>query len=130
MKFNWNGFTEEDFVDYCAKMENNMIADSDYVGCVRAGDLAFDLVVREYYGKYVLDFDLYVGGIDDGYSYGENNYPYTEAAGNSFKNTMISLTYDEFASEAENLFTDYIFNSEYSEKYNLVKKANEPLHVW
>ena len=23
MKFNWNGFTEEDFVDYCAKSKKD-----------------------------------------------------------------------------------------------------------
>ena len=29
MKFNWDGFTEEDFVKYCATIENEKIQISD-----------------------------------------------------------------------------------------------------
>lgn len=130
MKFNWNGFTEEDFVDYCAKMENNQVCDGDFIGCVTVGDLCFDLIVRENNNDLVLDYDLYIGGIDDGYSYGKDNYPYTEGGGRNFEDTMISLTYDKFIESAEKSFVDYIFNSNYAEKYHLVEKANKPLHIW
>ena len=130
MKFNWNGFTEEDFVDYCAKMENGQVYVYDCVGCVTVGDLCFDLIVREYNDEFILDYDLYVGGVDDGYGYGKDNYPYTEAGGRNFEDSMISMSYDDFVKQAEEAFTDYIYNSNYSTKYNLIEKANEPLHVW
>ena len=130
MKFNWNGFTEEDFANYCATIKNEQMFDNDFVGCVTVGDLCFDFVVREYDDRFVLDYDLYVGGIDDGYGYGKDNYPYIEAEGGSFADTIISMNYDEFVKQAEELFTDYIYNSYYSAKYNLVDKANEPLHIW
>jgi hypothetical protein len=47
-KFDWSGFTKEDFTDYCAKMENGQLYADDYVGCVRTGELCFDLVLRLY----------------------------------------------------------------------------------
>lgn len=130
MKFNWNGFTEEDFVNYCAKIENEQMFDNDFVGCVTVGDLCFDLVLRESNNEFVLDYDLYVGGVDDGYGYGKDNYPYTEAGGGAFEDSLISMSYDDFVKQAEEAFADYIYNSNDSAKYNLVDKANEPLHVW
>lgn len=130
MKFNWNGFTEEDFVDYCARMENDQVYDGDFIGCVTVGDLCFDLIVRENGNELMLDYDLYVGGIDDGYGYGKDNYPYTEGGGGSFGESMISYTYDAFVKWAEFKFKDFIMYSYMSSKYNLVEKANEPLHVW
>lgn len=130
MKFNWNGFTEEDFVDYCAKMENDQVYDGDCVGCVAVGDLCFDLIVRENGNELVLDYDLYIGGIDDGYSYGKDNYPYTEGGGGSFEETMISYTYGAFVKLAEFKFQDFIMYSYMSNEYDLIEKANEPLHVW
>lgn len=130
MKFNWDGFTEEDFVKYCATIENEKMFDNDFIGCVRIGDLCFDLVLREYNNEFVLDYDLYVGGIDDGYAYGKENYPYTEGGGGTFEDSLISMSYDDFVKQAEEAFTDYIYHSNYSTEYNLVDKANEPLHTW
>lgn len=133
MKFNWDGFTEEDFVDYCAKMENDQVCDGDFFGSVRVGDLCFDLVARENSNDFVidaLDYDLYIGGIDDGYSYGKDNYPYTEGGGGSFEVAMIGYTYGTFVKIAEANFEDFIMNSYSSSEYNLVEKANEPLHIW
>ncbi len=131
MKFNWDGFTEVDFANYCAKVENNMFNNGEYcIGCVRVGDLCFDLLITRLNRKLVLFYDLYIGGINDGYGYGFHAYPYTEGGGRYFEDTMISLTYDKFIESAERAFVDYIFNSNYAEKYHLVEKANEPLHVW
>lgn len=42
MEFNWDDFTEEDFVNYCAIIENGKMFDNDCMGCVRIGDLCFD----------------------------------------------------------------------------------------
>lgn len=130
MKFNWEGFTEEDFVNYCATIENNKMFDNDYVGCVTVGVLCFDFIVMEYNDELVLNYDLYIGGIDDGYGYGKDNYPYTEGGGGRFENSLIFMSYNNFVKQAEELLTDYIYNSNYSTKYNLIERANEPLHVW
>ena len=130
MKFNWDGFIEEDFANYCATIENEKMFDNDSVGCIRIGDLCFDLVLREYNNEFVLDYDLYVGGVDDGYGYGKDNYPYTEGGGGTFEDSLISMSYDDFVKQAEEAFTDYIYHSNYSAEYNLVDKANEPLHTW
>lgn len=130
MKFNWDGFIEEDFANYCATIENEKMFDNDFIGCARIGDLCFDLVLREYNNEFVLDYDLYVGGVDDGYGYGKDNYPYTEGGGGTFEDSLISMSYDDFVKQAEEAFTDYIYHSNYSAEYNLVDKANEPLHTW
>lgn len=134
MKFNWDGFTEEDFVDYCAKVENNMFEyNVDCIGSVRVGDLCFDLMAIENSNDFVidtLDYDLYIGGIDDGYGYGKDNYPYTEGGGGSFEESMIGYTYEDFVKIAEAKFKDFIENSYTSSRYNLIEKANESLHIW
>ena len=130
MNFNWDGLTQNDFINYCACIENEIILDGYYVGCVRVGDLCFDLIAREYNDEFVLDYDLYVGGVDDGYGYGKDNYPYTEVGGGSFQDSLISMSYNDFVKQAEEAFSDYIYHSNYSAKYNLADKANEPLHIW
>lgn len=132
MKFSWNEFTENDFINYCTRMKNDMISDGDYIGCVRVGDLCFDLVVREYnIGKRMLDYDLYVGGIDDGYSPIESDYPYSFDGGGTFENgIMVNLTYEEFKTIAEYAFEDFITNEGSSHNVSLIEKASETLHVW
>lgn len=132
MKFNWNDFTENDFVNYCAKMENDMYFADDYVGAVRVGDLCFDLVLRLYDESegLVLTYDLYVGGVDSGYGYGKNDYPYDYAEGDDFKDSCISMTYDDFKEMAEESFTRYIENCKWYAAVNLVDKANEELNIW
>ena len=122
MKFNWKGFTEEDFVNYCATIENNQMFDNDFVGRVTVGGLCFDFIVREDNDELVLDYDLYIGGIDDGYGYGKDNYPYTEGGGGRFENSLIFMSYNDFVKQAEESLTDYIYNSNYSTKYNLIEK--------
>lgn len=149
MKFDWNEFTANDFVDYCAKVENDMIQTDEYVGCVRVGNLCFDLLVRTDGddGKMWLSYDLYVGGVDTGYGYadikkavdmyyglpndGEKNpqYPYDYAEGGDFEDTMISMTYDDFQKYAEAKFEEHILTWSYNEA-SLLEKANEPLHIW
>lgn len=148
MKFDWTNFTEIDFTDYCAKVENNMIATDDYVGCVRVGNLCFDLLVRFDEGdKWWLSYDLYVGGVDTGYgcsdvakakniydgipddSQKNPQYPYDYAEGGDFEDTMISMTYEEFQKYAEAEFEKYITTWPYKEA-SLIDKANEPLNIW
>ena len=131
MKFDWTNFTENDFTDYCAKAENFILDPDDYVGCVRVGNLCFDLMVRcNEDDKWWLSYDLYVGEVDTGYGYSDkNNCPYDYAEGGDFEDTMISMTYEEFQKYAEVEFEKYITTWPY-EAASLVEKANEPLNIW
>ena len=148
MKFDWTNFTSIDFTDYCAKVENDIIESDDYVGCVRVGDLCFDLLVRtDGEDKWWLSYDLYVGGVDTGYGYSDvvrakkiyngepydepkdPQYPYDYAEGGDFEGTMISMTYEDFQKHAEAEFKKYIKTWPYKE-VSLIKKANEPLNIW
>lgn len=133
MRFYWNDFTEQDFVNYCTKMENNMLYADDYIGAVRVGDLCFDLVLRSYdeSKSLILTYDLYIGGVDNGYGYGKkDNYPYDYAEGSDFEDTCISMTYKDFQKMAEASFANYIKHCEFYDSVNLIEKANEELHVW
>lgn len=136
MYFDWTGFSEHDFANYCAKAENAMMACDDYVGNVRVGDLCFDLVacMNEECTKWFLQYDLYVGGVDTGYGYSNRNpnlpeYAYDYAEGGAFEDGMISMTYDDFKVYAEEVFIRYIVTWPYKEA-NLVQKALEPLNIW
>ena len=130
MKFDWTNFTKIDFTDYCAKVENSMIGYDDYVGCVRVGNLCFDLIVfYDENGKQFLAYDLYVGGVDSGYGYTASDYPYDYAEGGNFEDTMISMTYEEFQKYAEEKFELFITMWPY-EAASLIEKANEPLNIW
>lgn len=124
-------FTEEDF-DNCKRFAQDLDNADYYVGAVRVGDLCFDFVLRqlENHTPLWLCYDLYVGGIDDGYGYGLNNYPYSFDDGDCFATSIYDLSYEEFKSMAEKVLTDYINKNDNSETYNLVQKANEPLHIW
>ena len=133
-KFDWRGFTAEDFVDYCARVENGQLLADDYVGCVRVGDLCFDLVLRDY-DRLVLTFDMYVGGVDSGYGYSNKCedtpfYPYDYADGWNWPDTCIHLSYPGFKLFAEETFKDYIQNSAYTVTHSLIERAKEPLHLW
>ena len=129
MKFDWTNFTEVDFTNYCAKAENDLLIEGDYIGCVRVGNLCFDLMVRLNDDKLYLSYDLYVGGVDSGYGYTASDYPYDYAEGGNFEDTMISMSYEEFQKYAEEKFELFITIWPY-EAASLVEKANEPLNVW
>ena len=135
MIFNWDNFTKEDFVDYCAKVENDQMYEDTYIGCVRVGELCFDLVTRKYSEEegIVLTYDLYVGGVESGYGYSriEDGYPYDYAEGSDFDDTCISLSYEEFQLLAEASFTRYLGEGQvFYAQANLADKAAMPLHVW
>lgn len=143
MKFNWDDFTEEDFVNYCSQIENNMLYADEYVGAVRTGEICCDLVLREFETNVLtLTYDVYVGGEDTGYGYsardalctGKYNsksevpddelYPYDYVDGDSFQDSCVSMTYDNFQQMAEEKITDFLT------KNNLLNKANMELHKW
>lgn len=125
-KFDWTGFTEENYNCMNEIREDYTVGIYDfyYVGFVCVGDLCFELNLRADDGIFCLDYDLYVGGIDDGYGYGMNDYPYTYADGGAL---MVPPSYKEFKSSAEKVFTEYI--NDYG-LYDLPEKASIPLHIW
>ena len=133
-KFCWDGFdgafTKEEFEETVKKAHERR--DADYVGAVRLGDLCFDftLVELEPNEPFYLLYDLYIGGIDSGYGY-KNGYPYDYFDGDCFKLGSLDMNYEDFKSMAEKELTDFIFkwkNTEYF--FELIEKANEPLHIW
>lgn len=149
-KFDWSNFTKENFVDYCAQMENGKLYADDYIGCVRVGELCFDLVLRLYEedkngnwndnDNLTLTYDLYVGGVvgdwnpsGEPYAYSriEPGYPYDYAEGGDFDDSCISMTYEDFVKLAEDSFAEYIETSRYYNAPNLLReKAEAPLHIW
>ena len=152
MKFDWTELTAIDFTNYCAKVENNMFEADEYVGCVRVGELCFDILLQNVgYGegeKLVMVYDLYVGGVDTGYGYSDTvraqkmyngesyddteknpTFPYDYAEGGSFEDSMISWNYDDFKKHAEAEFEKFIKTWKYPHA-SLLDKANEPLHIW
>ena len=123
--FDWQDFSESRYNETRAKMNDNPAHDGLFVGCVRVGELCFDLVLRDYgEPKPSLDYDLYVGGIDDGYGYGKDCYPYTYAEGGMLQTCA---DYDTFKATAEQEFVNYI--NSYG-AYDLPTKAAMPLHTW
>ena len=106
---------------------------------VRVGDLACDLTVySEQQDGPITENDaanlclsLYVGGVDTGYAYGRNGYPYdeVESAGFRFDNDMAGLEYTDFKATIEAKIKELIQNASYN-KADLIEKACEKLHVW
>lgn len=127
--FVWN-FNKEDF-EKCKKQNAG-----DYVGNVRVGDICFDILQIEYDDS--LWIDPYVGGVDTGYGYGKDNYPYDyviEIGTSMERDEYENLTYEQFVEEIETHLTDNInrkikYTAENGEVVNLIDKANEPLGVW
>lgn len=124
--FDWSELTENTYNK--AKSADAEI--DDYYGAVRIGECCFDIVVRDFYdGTPTITADLYVGGIDSGYSYrlcdDGSMYPYDFLDGFSFNNKPYP-DYDEFIKYAEREFLKYIVLC----GNDIIDKANMPLHKW
>ena len=125
-------------------MKDDIEYDNEYVGCVRVGDLCFDLLIRLNENvDQVLTYDLYVGGVDTGYGYSnpnkfntdiyreEDNYPYDYVCGLDFPRTCTSMSYDYFKAYARAEFEHFIkVEDERYKEASLIDKANEPLRIW
>ena len=139
LTFDWRAFEEGDYADYCRKMEHGLMYSGDIIGCIRLGDLCIDLSVyslqqdgpigAEDEAQLVLDF--FVGGVDTGYAYGRNGYPYdnVEEAGYRFEDDKAGLKYDDFQKSIEDMIMLRIQQTEYSNA-DLIKKAADQLHIW
>ena len=158
-KFHWS----EDFLKnglktlqhYFDDPDSTNPYDNDYVGAARVGDVCFDLVVRDrrneeefpedagldHNGRQPIyfDFDVYVGGIDDGYGYSDRNpetpkYPYTNgyfAGGDigceSYLEDYLGLSLDELLEMAESSMTEFLSDPQNRAAY---EAANRPFHFW
>lgn len=124
MNFYWDMTND----DWLREQKWNQSEGDDFFGQCRIGDICFDFVGRvntvEDEDVLFLDADCYVGGVDGGYGYGKDNYPYDYYTGFSFDDLLIGMTFEEFKKLAEELMTECI-NSEF-----LKQKASEPLHIW
>lgn len=123
--FDYRGFTEQDFNKTKADVLNKII-EEDYVGCVRIGDLCFDIVA--YPEVQCFCIDLYIGGIDDGYGY-KNGYPYTQYDGFDVPfHKMETSNYEEFKGLIERRM--FLVITKADKTYHTLDKANQELHVW
>lgn len=102
----------------------------DYIASIRCGDLCVDLIESEdgLYGH------LYVGGIDSGYGYSDDGYPYdecTEFNVEFLKEKIESSDMDSLMEEIGNSIREELLRCEsLYKKCSLREKAEEELKVW
>lgn len=139
MEFNYDYFSKQKWIELYAKLREGDVDDDEYYGAVRIGDLCFDIVLHtsiDWDGNFdavdsYIDGDLYVGGIDSGYGYGKENYPYEftyDGADMTVKEFLDLITYEEWKIKFEELAKETIEIED--ERYGTIAKANGPLHVW
>lgn len=148
--FDWTEFQPSALEEFRRLASSDPQEDQVYLGCVRVGDLCFDLCVWYVNGDIDFGFDLYVGGVDDGYGYSsreamktgkyaskqevptEEQYPYTHFAGAGFSNPQICwfADYDKFVNYANNTFTEFIIEEDQHTGLDLIGKARQPLRRW
>ena len=127
MEFYWD-LTEDKF--YSIQKEDYV---QDFIGCIRVGDICFDIVERSpddwEKEECFLMYDLYVGGVNNGYSYSsiDEGYPYDDRDGGTFDDKVYHMTYEEFKKYAEKVLSDFIDNCDDEE---VKTKAKMPLHIW
>lgn len=137
--FDWRAFEASDYAQYCTQLQDGMIFSGDYIGVVRFGNMACDMTIyspqqdrpiRED-GEAHLTLSFYVGGVDTGYAYGRNGYPYdyVESMDFRFDNDMSHLAYEKFQDTIEYKIVDLIPAVKY-DKADLASKACGKLHVW
>lgn len=167
LNFNWSRFPEQAYKDYASQVNaghkdpTKAFDDGDFIGAVYVGDLCFDFTVRFTQDEpieRILDFDMYVGGVDTGYGYSDRvvkNYPYDWEGGSDFgyyEDTPLLPTFHDYAmfrAIAEQAMTDFInnkglhvffgnwrYDGEWkgdetgTEAPNISEKAKAPTHVW
>ena len=139
MNYCWDEFPKSTFEETqknaTSKLDHNDFSDcSDFRGCVRVGDLCFDIVMRDSGAEHpALTYDLYAGHIDSGYGYScrsDVEVPYDYIDGWDFDSDWVEISYDEFKNKAEKELTEFILRQSATSKYELEAKANEPLNIW
>lgn len=129
--FNWSKFTEDKYDKAMKTWETDSFND-DFLGAVNVGDICIEFVndcwITDTEETRDLLCNFYVRHEDTGYSY-DAPVPYDNADG-CFMDIPLGLTYEEFKSKAEKLFTEYIEDNDKSYGYSLVEHANRPLEIW
>lgn len=139
LKYDWSGFTKENY-DKMIKEANGETfwrVGRDYFGCVRVGELCFDIML--YYDDslgdehFQADLDCYVPYEDTGYGYKTlddgTEIAYDEADGTA----VYDLTsYDNLKIDAEMAIEEHIkwYDGLDGHTYKLSDKANKELLIW
>lgn len=139
LKYDWSGFTKENY-DKMIKEANGETfwrVGRDYFGCVRVGELCFDIMLffDDSDDHFQVDLDCYVANEDTGYGYKElddgTEMAYDEASGTAVD---LILDYDEFKSEAEKAIEGFIEwadkNCRLGKTYLFADKASKELLIW
>lgn len=137
MKFKWD--LQPEFTRYKENQRNYKVNESEegsgeYIGCVRFGNLCYDIID---WGDH-LWFDLYVGGVNTGYGYGVDDYAYDycDTAGFKWCDDLTDGSDDDFKRELESYIEEHIGAVEGyvtdvgAIQVNLIEKANEELREW
>lgn len=139
LKYDWSGFTKENY-DKMIKEANGETfwkIGRDYFGCVRVGELCFDIMLffDDSDDLFQVDLDCYVANEDTGYGYKElddgTEMAYDEADGTA---VGLILDYDKFKSEVEKAIEEFIEwfdkNCRLGKTYLIADKANKELLIW
>lgn len=134
MKFKWKLLPEFERYKRNQKKYEQDSGSGEFVGFVRVGNLCFDILD---WGNH-LWFDLYVGGVDTGYGYGVDNYPYDycDVASFTWKDNLTDVSNDDFKKELEEYIEEHINAIEgyitdvKAIPVSLIDKANEELKEW
>lgn len=142
MTWTWDKNQEKEIKSFLKDVSKNTSdpGEYDFLCNVRCGELCFDIVERETDPGVMKVFaDLYVGGIDTGYGYSKDGYPYDfmEDVGyvwdvSAFK----GLDLNGFKSIVEQEITKCVLDAKTAsrtrgvEDVNLLEKAEMPLHIW
>lgn len=137
---NWHiNITEDSYNEMLMYVNNNVFDGYEYHGAIRKGECCFDICGE--YGSGKIWFDLYVGGIDDGYAYSTKikDYPYAYIDDCSFCIEPDDMKFEKFIQtaikRAEEIFkiekvTYYDKNKNKSITVTLSEKANADLIIW
>ena len=137
LKFDWSGFTKENYDKMFndANKETLGRVDRDYYGCVRVGELCYDIML--YYDvddQIQVDLDCYVANEDTGYGYKTlddgTEIAYDEASGTAVYD--IEICYKHFKDNAEKAIERHIrwYDRFEEHTYKLADKANKELLIW
>jgi len=133
-KFDWSGFTEDDFRKLKEDIERGKVVEGNNYGSVHAGSISIDLCWRDNPEQGpLLDIDFYtlgekgIGGqieLKDG-----TEVPYSEYfAGQIGFDSVEKYSYEEFKKAYEDVLVDLLAHGEDMEHY--IREAQRPLVDW
>lgn len=130
-ELDWRWMSEESLKKWYSRELCNR--DDDCIAQLRVGDLSFDLVERCVDGRYRLWLDLYVGGIDSGYGYGKDDYPYDyfdDVTACFYSYHLQSGSYTDMKKKIKAKAIELIVKHDENWKISLTEKAKQEFHVW